>query len=164
MESNNIELGFLLTSSLSGKPNEISFDDLRVCTNMVFDIITLKEDTENTSESNGYSEILEGLTNCVWSNVKVKGSSSKYAKIALVYNIYKRNIKFDNFISESIDSNRKHSNDNEDLENELNNFENLLITAQNLRSNTHLSRDEILNKAEELAKIMSTILNDNDSD
>lgn len=55
-------------------------------------------------------------------------------------------------------------NDNEDLENELNDFENLLITAQNLRSNTHLNRDEILNKAEELAKIMSTILNDNDSD
>lgn len=82
----------------------------------------------------------------------------------LLYNIYKRNIKFDNFISESIDSNRKHSNDNEDLENELNDFENLLITAQSLRSNTHLSRDEILNKAEELAKIMSTILNDNDSD
>lgn len=81
MESNNIELGFLLTLSLFGKPNEISFDDLRVCTNMVFDIITLKEDTENTSENNGYSEILEGLTNCVWSNVKVKGSSSKYAKI-----------------------------------------------------------------------------------
>lgn len=87
MVSNNIELGFLLTSSLSGKPNELSFDDLRVCTNMVFDIITLKEDTENTCENHGYSEILEGLTNCVWSNVKVKGASSKYAKVNLLYNI-----------------------------------------------------------------------------
>lgn len=80
MDANNIELGFLLTSSLSGKESELSFEDLRKCTNMVFDIITLREDTENTSENHGYSEISEGLSNCIWSNAQVKGASSKYQK------------------------------------------------------------------------------------
>lgn len=61
-------------------------------------------------------------------------------------------------------SNCKQPNNAEDLENELNDFEKLLITAQNLRSDTRLTRDEILNKAEELAEVMSAILNDNDSD
>lgn len=85
MDANNIELGFLLTSSLSVKENELSFEDLRECTNMIFDIITLSEDTENTSGNHGYNEILEGLTNCVWSNVQVKGATGKNRKM---YNIY----------------------------------------------------------------------------
>ncbi|KAH8405422.1 hypothetical protein KR222_011518 [Zaprionus bogoriensis] len=134
VDTNEIELGFLLTSSLTGKANELSFEELKECTNIVFDIVTLKEDTEESSEIQGYAEILEGITNFVWSNVKVKGSI------------------------------RKQSSDNEELENQLNDFENLLITAQNLRSDRNLTRDEMLNKAEELAKIMSAILNDNDSD
>lgn len=78
MDANNIELGFLLTSSLSDKESELSFEDLRKYTNMVFDIITLSEETENTSENHGYSEISEGLSNCIWSSVQVKGASSKY--------------------------------------------------------------------------------------
>lgn len=61
-------------------------------------------------------------------------------------------------------SNHKNSNNTEELENQLNDFENLLITAQSLRSDTNLTRDEILNKAEQLAEVMSAILNDNDSD
>ncbi|XP_017861118.1 PREDICTED: uncharacterized protein LOC108612674 [Drosophila arizonae] len=136
--SNKIELGFLITTVLSDKPNELTFEELKENANVVFDIITLKEDGEEDSEEpDKYSEIVEGLENFVWSNIKTKPSSS---------------------------SNRKQSNSAEQLESELNDFEKLLITAQNLRSDTHLTRDEILNKAEELAEVMSAILNDNDSD
>ncbi|KRG06333.1 uncharacterized protein Dmoj_GI11925, isoform B [Drosophila mojavensis] len=136
--SNKIELGFLITTALSDKPNELTFEELKENANVVFDIITLKEDGEEDSEEpEKYSEIVEGLENFVWSNIKTKASSS---------------------------SNRKQSNSAEQLENELNDFEKLLITAQNLRSDTHLTREELLNKAEELAEVMSAILNDNDSD
>ncbi|XP_017955100.1 uncharacterized protein LOC108650469 [Drosophila navojoa] len=135
--SNNIELGFLITTALSDKPNELTFEELKENANVVFDIITLKEDEEDSEEPEKYSEIVEGLENFVWSNIKTKPSSS---------------------------SSRNQSNSAEQLENELNDFEKLLITAQNLRNDTHLTRDEMLNKAEELAEAMSAILNDNDSD
>ncbi|XP_062132016.1 uncharacterized protein LOC133842782 [Drosophila sulfurigaster albostrigata] len=135
VESNEIQIGFLVTTSFSGKANELNAEDLREHTNVVFDIVTLKEDDEDADDTQGlnYSEILEGLKNCVWSNVK-------------------------------IGSNRNHSADPEELENQLNDFENLLITAQTLRSDPNLSREELLNKAEQLAEVMSAILNDNDSD
>ncbi|EDW70490.1 uncharacterized protein [Drosophila virilis] len=139
--TNKIQLGFLITTAFSGKPNELTFEDLKEKANIVFDVITLKEEDEEHSEdalceTDKYSEIVEGLKNFVWSNIKTKASTS----------------------------NCKQPNNAEDLENELNDFEKLLITAQNLRSDTRLTRDEILNKAEELAEVMSAILNDNDSD
>lgn len=76
--SNKIELGFLITTALSDKPNELTFEELKENANVVFDIITLKEDEEEDSEEpEKYSEIVEGLENFVWSNIKTKPSSCK---------------------------------------------------------------------------------------
>ncbi|XP_034481849.1 uncharacterized protein LOC117787433 isoform X2 [Drosophila innubila] len=129
---NEIQIGFLVTTSFTGEANELTLEELKEHTDVLFDIVTLQEDPETTEEIS-YAEILEGLRNCVWSNVKIS-------------------------------SNHKHSNNTEELENQLNDFEKLLITAQNLRSDTNLTRDEILNKAEQFAEVMSAILNDSDSD
>ncbi|KAH8307343.1 hypothetical protein KR044_010442 [Drosophila immigrans] len=130
IEANEIQIGFLVTTSFPGKASELTAEDIREHTNVVFDIVSLKsDDTQGLS----YAEIVEGLQNCVWSNVK-------------------------------IGANRDHPTNSDELENQLNDFENLLITAQTLRSDPNLSREELLNKAEQLAEVMSAILNDNDSD
>lgn len=78
--TNKIQLGFLITTAFSGKPNELTFEDLKEKANIVFDIITLKEEDEEPSEdalceTDKYSEIVEGLKNFVWSNIKTKASS-----------------------------------------------------------------------------------------
>ncbi|XP_023031951.1 uncharacterized protein LOC6642961 [Drosophila willistoni] len=138
---NDIQLGFLITTSFSEQPNELTFQDLKQKTNFLFDIITLKSDNEkdisSEEEKNQYAEIVDGLSNFVWSNVKVQSN---------------------------LDPLERQLNNTDELEAQLNDFEKLIITAQNLRRDTHLSRDEFLNKAEELAEVISTILNDTDSD
>lgn len=52
----------------------------------------------------------------------------------------------------------------DELDSQLRDFENLLLTAQSLRNDTSLSREQFLDRAEQFAGIVSSILNDNDSD
>ncbi|XP_030375189.1 uncharacterized protein LOC115624591 [Scaptodrosophila lebanonensis] len=139
-QNNEIQLGFLITTTLTGDKNEISYQELKEKTNFLFDVITLKGDVEDETESdskNNYTEVIEGLSNFVWSNVNLKSNAC---------------------------SHQRNSSNTEDLEKQLIDFEKLLISAQSLRNGTRLSRDEFLDKAEELAEVMSSILNDNDSD
>ncbi|KAH8371005.1 hypothetical protein KR093_005894 [Drosophila rubida] len=159
IETNEIQIGFLATTSFSSKSNGLTAEDLREHVNVVLDIVTLKEDDENTENTQGlsYSEILEGLQNCVWSNVKIGMFIYVYLNLIFCEILDLINILY-------AGSNRDYPNNPEELENQLNDFENLLITAQTLRSDPNLSREELLNKAEQLAEVMSAILNDNDSD
>ncbi|XP_022227717.2 uncharacterized protein LOC111077664 [Drosophila obscura] len=141
-----LKLGFLLTTSFPCEEKGISLSDLRKRTNFIFDFISLKSnaETESTATStpgpteDQYQEIVDGLRNVVWSNVEIS--------------------------TKSVLAQQMKSLSSEDLDTQLNDFENLLITAQSLRSDTRLTRDEFLDKAEELAGVMSNILNDNDSD
>ncbi|XP_043071449.1 uncharacterized protein LOC6557124 isoform X2 [Drosophila grimshawi] len=141
--ANEIQLGFLITSSFLDKPNELTFEEVKETAYIAFDVVALKQEDEDSEETVSetdkisYAEIIEGLSNYVWSNINIKPSST---------------------------SSRNYSNNGEELESQMNDFEKLLITAQSLRNDTSLTRDEILNKAEELAEAMSAILNDNDSD
>ncbi|XP_026845354.1 uncharacterized protein LOC6595970 [Drosophila persimilis] len=144
-----LKLGFLLTTSFPCEENGISLSDLKKRTNFIFDFISLKSNSETETESTAtststpaqtedqYQEIVDGLRNVVWSNVEISTKSGSLQKKSL---------------------------SSEDLDTQLNDFENLLITAQSLRSDTRLTRDEFLDKAEQLAGVMSNILNDNDSD
>ncbi|XP_034657646.1 uncharacterized protein LOC117894604 [Drosophila subobscura] len=138
-----LKLGFLLTTSFPCEENGISLSDLKKRTSFIFDFISLRSDTESTATSTSdqaeddYKEIVDGLRNVVWSNVEISTKSGSHQKKSL---------------------------SSEDLDAQLNDFETLLISAQSLRSDTRLTRDEFLDKAEELAGVMSNILNDNDSD
>ncbi|XP_017016408.1 uncharacterized protein [Drosophila kikkawai] len=138
-KNEQIQLGFLLTSSSTGgESGGISFGELKERTNFFFDIITLKKGSNSESDSDEgekeYEEVVEGLKNVVWSNVTM-GS-------------------------------KEHKDDisNDELDNQLKDFENLLLTAQSLRNDTSLTREQFLDRAEQFAGIVSAILNDNDSD
>ncbi|XP_044313777.1 uncharacterized protein LOC108041009 [Drosophila rhopaloa] len=134
-KNEQIQLGFLLTSPNSGEESGLSFGEIKERTNFFFDIITLKSNVESDSDEpeKDYEEVVEGLKNVVWSNVKF-GSEHK----------------------EEISS--------DELDSQLKDFENLLITAQSLRNDTSLTREQFLDRAEQFAGIVSSILNDNDSD
>ncbi|SPP85053.1 uncharacterized protein LOC117587061 [Drosophila guanche] len=142
-----LKLGFLLTTSFPCEENGISLSDLKKRTSFIFDFISLRSNNESDTESTAtstadqaeddYKEIVDGLRNVVWSNVEISTKSGSHQKKSL---------------------------SSEDLDAQLNDFETLLISAQSLRSDTRLTRDEFLDKAEELAGVMSNILNDNDSD
>ncbi|XP_039485657.1 uncharacterized protein LOC120448008 [Drosophila santomea] len=133
-KNEQIQLGFLLTSSTSDEGG-LSFGEIKEKTNFFFDIITLKSNAESDSDEpeKDYEEVVEGLKNVVWSNVKF-GSEHK----------------------EEISA--------DELDSQLKDFENLLLTAQNLRNDTSLTREQFLDRAEQFAGIVSSILNDNDSD
>ncbi|KAH8239238.1 hypothetical protein KR032_002282 [Drosophila birchii] len=137
-KNEQIQLGFLLTSSSTGGESGISFGELKERTNFFFDIITLKKSNSSESDSDEgekeYEEVVEGLKNVVWSNVSM-GS-------------------------------KEHKDDlsNDELDDQLKDFENLLLTAQSLRNDTSLTREQFLDRAEQFAGIVSAILNDNDSD
>ncbi|XP_017128514.1 uncharacterized protein LOC108146830 [Drosophila elegans] len=134
-KNEQIQLGFLITSPTSGEESGLSFGEIKERTNFFFDIITLKSNVESNSDEpeKDYEEVVEGLKNVVWSNVKF-GSEHK-----------------DELSSDELDS-------------QLKDFENLLITAQSLRNDTSLTREQFLDRAEQFAGIVSSILNDNDSD
>ncbi|XP_017003516.2 alpha- and gamma-adaptin-binding protein p34 [Drosophila takahashii] len=134
-KNEQIQLGFLLTSSTSGEESGLSFGEIKEQTNFFFDIITLKSNNESDPDEpeKDYEEVVEGLKNVVWSNVKF-GSENK-----------------EEMSSEEFDS-------------QLKDFENLLLTAQSLRNDTSLTREQFLDRAEQFAGIVSSILNDNDSD
>ncbi|XP_036670856.3 alpha- and gamma-adaptin-binding protein p34 [Drosophila suzukii] len=133
-KNEQIQLGFLLTSSTS-EERGLSFGEIKERTNFFFDIITLKSNVESDSDETerDYEEVVEGLKNVVWSNVKF-GSEHK----------------------EDISS--------DELDSQLKDFENLLLTAQSLRNDTSLTREQFLDRAEQFAGIVSSILNDNDSE
>ncbi|KAH8257543.1 hypothetical protein KR038_011383 [Drosophila bunnanda] len=137
-KNEQIQLGFLLTSNSTGGESGMSFGELKERTNFFFDIITLKKSNNSESDSDEgekeYEEVVEGLKNVVWSNVTM-GS-------------------------------KEHKDDisNDELDNQLKDFENLLLTAQSLRNDTSLTREQFLDRAEQFAGIVSAILNDNDSD
>ncbi|XP_043647561.1 uncharacterized protein LOC122616240 [Drosophila teissieri] len=133
-KNEQIQLGFLLTSSTSDEGG-LSFGEIKEKTNFFFDIITLKSNAESDPDEpeKDYEEVVEGLKNVVWSNVKF-GSEHK----------------------EEINA--------DELDSQLKDFENLLLTAQNLRNDTSLTREQFLDRAEQFAGIVSSILNDNDSD
>ncbi|EDV51596.1 uncharacterized protein LOC6545246 [Drosophila erecta] len=133
-KNEQIQLGFLLTSSTSDEGG-LSFGEIKEKTNFFFDIIALKSNVESDSDEaeKDYEEVVEGLRNVVWSNVKF-GSEHK----------------------EEISA--------DELDSQLKDFENLLLTAQNLRNDTSLTREQFLDRAEQFAGIVSSILNDNDSD
>ncbi|KAH8315536.1 hypothetical protein KR059_000766 [Drosophila kikkawai] len=138
-KNEQIQLGFLLTSSSTGgESGGISFGELKERTNFFFDIITLKKGNNSESDSDEgekeYEEVVEGLKNVVWSNVTM-GSKEPKDDIS-----------------------------NDELDNQLKDFENLLLTAQSLRNDTSLTREQFLDRAEQFAGIVSAILNDNDSD
>ncbi|KAH8288063.1 hypothetical protein KR018_011093 [Drosophila ironensis] len=136
-ENNQIQLGFLLTNSNLSEESGFSISDLKQQTNFFFDVITLKSDNKSDSEEseNGYQEVVEGLKNIVWTNVNYGSKSGNKAEMST-----------------------------EEMDDQLRDFENLLITAQNLRNDTSLSREEFLDRAEQFAGIVSSILNDNDND
>eukprot|EP00099_Drosophila_melanogaster_P027575 NP_729822.1 uncharacterized protein Dmel_CG32109 [Drosophila melanogaster] len=133
-KNEQIQLGFLLTSSTS-EEGGLSFGEIKEKTNFLFDIITLRSNVESDPDEaeKDYEEVVEGLKNVVWSNVKF-GSDHK----------------------EEISA--------DELDSQLKDFENLLLTAQNLRNDTSLTREQFLDRAEQFAGIVSSILNDNDSD
>ncbi|XP_017043111.1 uncharacterized protein LOC108089418 [Drosophila ficusphila] len=134
-KNEQIQLGFLLTTASSGEESGLSFGEIKEKTNFFFDIITLKGNNESDPEESerDFEEVVEGLKNVVWSNVKF-GSEHK----------------------EEISS--------DELDSQLKDFENLLLTAQSLRNDTSLTREQFLDRAEQFAGIVSSILNDNDSD
>ncbi|XP_017843877.1 uncharacterized protein LOC108600681 [Drosophila busckii] len=134
--NNNIQLGFLITNSFSVVPHDKTIDCLKKEANILFDFITLTSDNEEQGSSTGYVEVLSGFKNFVWSSVEVQPSSS-----------WKN----------------KHNNP-DDLENELHDFEKLLIAAQTLRNDSLLTREQVLSKAEELAEAVSDILQEHDSE
>ncbi|KAH8262419.1 hypothetical protein KR026_003960 [Drosophila bipectinata] len=135
-ENHQIQLGFLLTSSNLSDSNGVSISDLKERTNFFFDVITLNSDDETDPEDseNGYEEVVEGLKNIVWSNVNYGSNESKPEMST------------------------------DELDSQLRDFENLLLTAQSLRNDTSLTREQFLDRAEQFAGIVSSILNDNDSD
>ncbi|KAH8379017.1 hypothetical protein KR009_002697 [Drosophila setifemur] len=135
-KNEQIQLGFLLTYTSPGEESGISLSDLKERTNYFFDVITLKSNSLSDSEEseNGYEEIVEGLQNVVWSTVNF-GSKSDHKEMNA-----------------------------DELDSQLKDFENLLLTAQSLRNDTSLTREQFLDRAEQFAGIVSSIMNDNDSD
>jgi len=61
-------------------------------------------------------------------------------------------------------SEHKEDISSDELDSQLKDFENLLLTAQSLRNDTSLTREQFLDRAEQFAGIVSSILNDNDSE
>lgn len=70
-KNEQIQLGFLLTSSTS-EEGGLSFGEIKEKTNFLFDIITLRSNVESDPDEaeKDYEEVVEGLKNVVWSNVK----------------------------------------------------------------------------------------------
>jgi len=78
-KNEQIQLGFLLSSSTS-EESGLSFGEIKERTNFFFDIITLKSNVESDSDETerDYEEVVEGLKNVVWSNVKFGSGKYKY--------------------------------------------------------------------------------------
>ncbi|XP_037935940.1 uncharacterized protein LOC119669954 [Teleopsis dalmanni] len=146
VKNNNIELGLLITKQLCDEPSTgITYKELKSICKIVFDVIELnqKSDDEDDEERNEqvheYVEIIRALHNNIWSNVK-----------------YPSNLETENSLDDTSDSEWSLG-----VEEQLDAFDKLLTNIQNFKTlSANLPREQVLDEAEKLAAMFSTIMNE----
>lgn len=137
VKDNNIEVASLVTRNLGeNQLHELTYDEIKNICKMHLDIVDLNEPID---EPEGYAEVLELFRNHIWSSVKMSNKTSQ--KI--------------------FESDNRSDTEDADIEDKLNNFEELLNSIQKFKDMSQtLSREEVLNNAEELAELFANILNE----
>uniref|UniRef100_A0A1A9W4L3 Uncharacterized protein n=1 Tax=Glossina brevipalpis TaxID=37001 RepID=A0A1A9W4L3_9MUSC len=137
VKCNKIQVAALITRNISDDDlNGITYGELKKRCKLCFDVVDLSD--QNDLDLNGcgeYTELLDLLKNCVWSNVK-----------------HSQHIN---------DTSNESSSDIDGIEEQLNSFEELLKKVQNFKETSKtLSREDVLNNAEKLAELFVNIIND----
>lgn len=171
IKSNGIEFCMALCKELSDDASEgITFKCVKDCYNML-DIVELEkssndddpDDEENPFNPSGYEELAQALRSVIWSNVDMNhgknnplNSSATKLIVFFLFNQVSTNGKSQN--GSAVDGENS-SNEELDVESELENFEKLLSQMMQFRPATsNMSREDRLNCAQDFAEIFEKLI------